>query len=203
MSSQARSKSTVRRLQAPLRARYAERPEEAIVFKRVRAVNTPDSDLMHGSVVATAPEYDDVVWRYGTDRKLGGPHDAPNGGEILCAALAACMDNIVRMLADHLGIELADLELEVTGDVDVRGCMAIEPEVRPGFRWLAVDARLRPAGGTDERLVAALTAAAERLCVTLDTLRHGTPVELRWQTQTKTPNATRKEQVECHSSTSR
>jgi len=184
MSTRATSASTLRRLQEPLRARYIEDPQEAITFKRVRAVNTPDSDVMHGSVLATSPEYDDVVWRYGTDRKLGGPHDAPNAGEILCAALAACMDNIIRMLADHLAIDLADVQVEVTGDVDLRGCMAIDPGVRPGFRWLAVDTRLTPAAGTDERRLAALTASAERLCVTLDTLRHGTPVEVRWQTDT-------------------
>lgn len=179
MSKGATRESTVRELQAPLRQLYSEQPEEAITFKRVRAVNAADSDLMHGSVVATAPEYDDVVWRYGTDRKLGGPHDAPNGGEILCAALAACMDNIYRMLADHLGVELVDLEVEVTGDVDLRGCMAIDPDVRPGFRWIAVDARVGPAPGTDPRLVDALTKGAERLCVTLDTLREGVPVEVR------------------------
>lgn len=179
MSRGATRESIVRELQAPLRELYSEHPEEAITFKRVRSVNAADSDLMHGSVVATAPEYDDVVWRYGTDRKLGGPHDAPNGGEILCAALAACMDNIYRMLADHLGVELVDLEIEVTGDVDVRGCMAIDPDVRPGFRWLAVDARVEPAAGTDSRLVEALTQGAERLCVTLDTLRNGVSVEVR------------------------
>jgi uncharacterized OsmC-like protein len=184
MSAGATSGSAVRRLQQPLRTRYIKDATEAIAFKRVRAVNAPDSDVMHGSVVATAPEYDHVVWRYGTDRKLGGSHDAPNAGEILCAALAACMDNIVRMLADHLAIELADVQVEVTGDVDVRGCMAIDPAVRPGFRWLAVDTSLKPAAGTDERRLAALTTNAERLCVTLDTLRHGTRVEVRWQTHT-------------------
>ncbi len=171
--------SVVRERQEPLRELYAEHPEEAITFKRVRAVSAPDSDAMHGRVVATAPEYDDLVWRYGTDRKLGGPHDAPNGGELLCAALAACMDNSFRLIADHLGVELLDLEVEVTGDVDVRGCMAIDPGVRPGFRWLAVGARIEPAAGTDPRLVDALASSAERLCVTLDTLRDGVPVEVR------------------------
>ncbi len=88
-----------------------------------------------------------MVWRYGTDHKLGGPHDAPNAGEILCAALAACMDNIYRMLAGHLGIELLDLEVEVTGDVDVRGCMAIDPEVSEAV--IAVEGEpLRPSTHT-------------------------------------------------------
>jgi hypothetical protein len=179
MSRGAIGESAVRERQQPLRALYAEHPEEAITFKRVRAVNAPDSDAMHGRVVATAPEYEGLVWRYGTDRKLGGPHDAPNGGEILCAALAACMDNSFRLIADHLGVELSDLEVEVTGDVDVRGCMAIHPDVRPGFRWMAVEARIQPAAGTDPRLMAGGGARAPRLCVTLDTLRDGVPVEVR------------------------
>lgn len=179
MSRAASRESIVRERQEPLRALYRERPEEAIAFKRVRTVNAPDSDAMHGSVAATAPQYEGLVWRYGTDRKLGGPHDAPNAGEILCAALAACMDNSIRMIADHLGVELLDLEVEVTGDVDVRGCMAIDPDVRPGFRWMAVEARIEPAADADPRLVEALATSAERLCVTLDTLRDGVPVAVR------------------------
>jgi uncharacterized OsmC-like protein len=179
MSRVARRESVVRRRQEPLRELYAEHPEEAIAFKRVRAVNAPDSDAMHGSVIATAPEYEGLVWRYGTDRKLGGPHDAPNPGEVLCAALAACMDNSIRMIADHLGVELSGVEVEVTGDVDVRGCMAIDPDVRPGFRWMAIESRIEPAADADPRLTEALASSAERLCVTLDTLRDGVPVEVR------------------------
>ena len=61
----------------------------------------------------------------GVHRTIGGLHDAPTPGYILCAALAACQDSSVRMVANILGITLEYLEVEVTGDVDVRGTLAM------------------------------------------------------------------------------
>lgn len=37
---------------------------------------------------------------------IGGDHDAPSAGDMLCSALAACMDSMIRMVADHLGVTL-------------------------------------------------------------------------------------------------
>ncbi len=171
--------SLVATRQEPLRRLYSESAGDAVTVKRVRTVDRGNSDALHGTVVSMGP-FPETVWSYGTDAKVGGDDDLPNAGHILCAALAACMDNIVRMSADLLGVELAGLEVQVTGDVDVRGCMAMDPAVRPGFRGMQCEVFLQPAPGSDPRRVAALGRSAERFCVTLDTLRHGTPVEVRF-----------------------
>lgn len=168
--------SAVARRQAPLRAHYAHDRSAAITVKRVRTVKTPATDALHGTVIPVG--YPDVRWDYGTDAKVGGLDDLPNSGHILVAALAACMDNTLRMLADLLGVGIEHLEVEVRGDVDVRGCLAMEETVRPGFRQLACTVHLEPDPLADPKRVAILTAQAERLCVTLDTLRHGVPVDV-------------------------
>lgn len=169
--------SIVATRQAPLRRVYAEETQRAITVKRVRTVETSTTDALHGTVEAV--DYPAVRWEYGIDKKVGGYGDLPNPGHILCAALAGCMDSTVRMIADHLGVGIEHLEVEVVGEVDVRGCMAMESSIRPGFRQLRCEIRLQPAQGADERLVRVLLDQAEKLCVTLDTLRSGVPVNVK------------------------
>ena len=160
--------------QAGLRRTYAADPGQAISEKRVHTTERPTTDAVHGTVVVD--RFPGVAWDYGIDRKVGGLDDLPNPGHLLCAALAACMDSTIRMLAGHLGVGIERLEVDVEGDVDVRGCMAMDNAVRPGFRRLECTVRLQPAAGADPQQVRILAAQAERLCVTLDTLRNGVPV---------------------------
>ncbi len=166
--------SVVARRQEGLYRDYVKNPEAAITAKRVTTTQRQNTDALHGTVVA--PDFREVRWEYGIDAKVGGYDDLPNPGHLLCAALAACVDSTIRMIADRLEVGIADLEVDVTGDVDVRGCLAIDPDVRPGFRGLRCEVRLRPAAAANRRSVEILLAQAERLCVTLDTLRNGVPV---------------------------
>jgi uncharacterized OsmC-like protein len=184
-----REHSLVEERQKPLRALYPEHPEEAITTKRVRSVQGADTDPLHGSVVPVG--FPGVVWRYGTDRKVGGDDDLPNSGHMLVGSLAMCMDSITRMIADILRIRIVDLEVEADGDVDVRGTMAMDPAVRPGFRSIRTQVHLRVAPDTPERLVRILTAHAEKLSVCLDTIRNGSPVEVTFDVRTQEPASMR------------
>jgi uncharacterized OsmC-like protein len=168
--------SIVATRQAPLRRIYTEDSDQAITVKQVRTVETSTTDALHGTVEAA--NHPHVRWAYGIDEKVGGYGDLPNPGHILCAALAGCMDSTVRMIADHLGVGIEHLEVDVIGEVDVRGCMAIESSIRSGFQKLRCEIRLEPAQGVDERLVRILLDQTEKLCVTLDTLRNGVPVDV-------------------------
>jgi uncharacterized OsmC-like protein len=149
----------------------------AITTKHVVSRQTDDTDTWHG-IIAT-PQFPGTEWRYGIDAKVGGDDDLPNPGHLLCAALAACLESTTRAMAEHLDIVIGDLEVEVVGDVDARGCLAIEPSVRSGFRHIGVDIRLRAAPGTDAARLQKLFILVEELCVTLDTLRHGVPIDVR------------------------
>lgn len=161
--------------QNPLRRRYAEEPQRALIRKRAWTVTSQDSDVLHSRIVPG--ESYDLSWRCGVDRAIGGDHDLPNPAELLCAALAACEDTTIRMVADLLGIEILDLVVDVTGHVDVRGCMG-DTTVQVGFRSMRCDVSLKVAPDTNPKRLALLRKQAERSCVNLDTLRSGTPVEL-------------------------
>lgn len=168
--------SIVAERQASLRALYAERPQAALTRKSARTTSAeaPPTDPFHGDV-----EVGDgfgASLRFGLDRSIGGLHDAPNPGDLLCAALAACQDGSIRMIANLLGVELAELEVEVTGELDVRGCLGADRDVRVGFEALECRVSLRAKEGTDPKRVETVIAAAERFCVNLDTLRGGIEV---------------------------
>ncbi len=171
--------SLVARRQEPLRSLYREAPNKALSYKEVRTLYTGTTDAVHGRVVPTG--FPEVAWDYGIDDTVGGFDDLPNPGHLLCAALAACMDSTVRMIADRLGARIERLEVEVNGDADVRGCLAMSRSVRPGFRQMQCRLTLELDPEVDPQVGAMLVRQAEKLCVTLDTLRNGTPITVDFE----------------------
>lgn len=174
------SNSLVAQRQRPLRQAFRKDPTQALSYKEVHTHYRGDGDALHGRVRPAG--FPEVSWDFGIDGQVGGYADLPNPGHLLCGALAACLDSTVRMIADHMGVPIERLDVEVKGDVDVRGCLAMTRSVRPGFRYLNchLDLELDPAA--DPQLGAKLVQQAEALCVTLDTIRHGTPINVSFNT---------------------
>ena len=77
----------VRARQDPLRERYTEAREEAVITDRARITGGVDTDPFHGHVVLGGKDHG-VVLPFGIHRVVGGYSDAPNPGDMLCAALA-------------------------------------------------------------------------------------------------------------------
>jgi uncharacterized OsmC-like protein len=173
----AERRSEVGARQAPLRRAYLDDPSAARIVDSGRTVDRTPGDAVH-TVAVPGDDYplDSVEIAVGTHRGVGGLHDAPNPGELLCATLAACQDSTVRMVANLLGVRLTSVSVEVCGDVDLRGTLAVDPSVRVGFEAMRSRTRLGVTPGTPARTVALLLAAAERSCVVLDTLRGGVTV---------------------------
>ena len=132
----------------------------------------------HGYVVPGSEDYG-VVWPFGIHRAVAGDHDAPNPGDMLCAALAACLDSSIRMIADRLGVTLRAGEVAVTTNVNVRGTLVVDRNVPVGFQRMRCEVNLQAVEGTDAELIEKLVAASEHSCVNLQTLRSGVPVETR------------------------
>lgn len=157
-----------------LRERYREASGDAWVCDGARTAHSRDDDPFHG--VVRAGEHDGVALRFGIHRALGGDHDLPNPGDILCAALAACLDATLRMIADRLAVPIGFLEVSVTGELDARGPLRIEPTVPAGFQAMTCRITLEPEGDVAAPQLAMLMAAAEQCCVVLNTLRNGVSV---------------------------
>lgn len=166
----------VRERQDPLRERYKVTPEEAAITDRARTTGGVGTDPFHGAVVPGSEDYG-VEWAFGIHHAVGGDHDAPNPGDVLCAALAVCLDSTLRIIADRLGVTLTSLEVDVSADVDVRGTLLVDRTVPVGFQSMRCHVDVQAAEGTDPKLMQKLLAAAEHSCVVLQTLRSGVPVE--------------------------
>lgn len=169
-------KTDVRARQEPLRERYLRTPQEALITDRGRTMGGVDTDPFHGCVVPGSQDYG-IEWPFSIHSAVGGYHDGPNPGDLLCAALAACLDSTIRIIASRLHITLALLEVDVTAEVDVRGTLIIDPQVPVGFQRMNCRVNLQTAPGTDPKLVEKLLAGAERSCVNLQTLCSGVVVE--------------------------
>lgn len=82
--------------------------------------------------------------------ELGGTNQFANPQEYLLAATNACMMVGYATVAAVMGVELTKLELEITGDIDLRGFLDIDRSVPPGYQRL--NYRVRIAGnGTQEQ----------------------------------------------------
>ena len=170
-----RNTGIVQQRQGPLRERYRRVPADAWINDGARTLDACDEDPFHGNVVPA--NGGDAPLRFGIHRAVGGFHDFPNPGDLLSAALAACFDSTLRMVADHLGIRLASLNVEVTAECDVRGCLQVDAAVPVGFQRMRCRVRLQPKDGTDENKTRMLVGVAENCCVVLQTLRNGVAVE--------------------------
>ncbi len=166
----------VRQRQDPLRERYKHVPTEAAIVDRAVTKDGLTVNPFHGFVAAGSKDYG-ITWPFGVHEAVGGDHDLPNPGDLLCAALAACLDSTIRIIANRYGVGLRKLRVEVEGQVDVRGTLAVDRGVPVGFQKMSCRVELRPAEGTDPKLVERLLTAAERSCVNLQTLRTGVTVE--------------------------
>jgi len=164
----------VQQRQNPLRGRYRRVPAEAWIRDGAQTINACDGDPFHGAVIPA--NSDGAPLRFGIHRAVGGDHDYPNPGDLLSAALAACFDATLRMLADHLGVRLRSLEVKVEAECDVRGCLLVERSVPVGFQKMRCSVRLQPEGEIDAEQLQELVDAAEGCCVVLQTLRNGVDV---------------------------
>ena len=164
----------LRELQTPIKARYQEQPETARITLRVKSAVSDLSDPLHCAVAPEAAP--DVTWRSGAHPGVGGAGDVPCSGDLLLGALAACQETTIRMVAANMGIELASLEVEIEGDWDARGTLAMG-DFPIGLTAIRCTTRVTVPQDVKGERAERLLRSAEKYCVVLNTLRNGVPVE--------------------------
>jgi uncharacterized OsmC-like protein len=101
---------------------------------------------------------------------LGGANAGPSPVELALAALGSCQAITYRFWAAHLGLALDSVDVEVEGDLDVRGFFGIdggvEGAVRPGYRTVRI--RVVVAGPESPQRYQELAAAVDAHCPVLD-----------------------------------
>jgi uncharacterized OsmC-like protein len=79
---------------------------------------------------------------------LLGQNQAPNAGEFLLHALAACLTGTIAYHAAARSIVLDSLECTIEGDLDLYGFLGLDSNVRPGYDQIRV--AIKVAGDFDD-----------------------------------------------------
>ena len=106
---------------------------------------------------------------------LVGTDQGPSPVEFLLHALAACLTAGVANIAAVRGVHLDEVSSTVEGDIDLRGLLGLDPEVRNGFSGIRVAFRLR--GDDPDALREVLDRSIARSAV-LDVPTHGVAVSI-------------------------
>ena len=157
--------------QAPLRSRYMSEPQAAMITDSARTLchEVDLSHPVHGQVVCGDGR--PVTIDTGIHRAVGGYSDLPNPGEILAAALAACLDGTIRIIANMMDVQLTHLAVSVDFKVDVRGTLMMDPAVPVGFQDAQICVEMA-AGNVPDAVLDKLLKSAEHCCVVMQTLRN-------------------------------
>ncbi len=151
----------LRELQAPLKAKYREDPERALVTLNARS--------RIGDGITCKVETGKAIVEAGLHPATGGTGLQACSGDMLLEALAACAGVTMSAVATALGVELRDAVVHAEGDIDFRGTLGVSRDTPVGFERIRLRFDL-DTDATDEQ-VATLVRLTERYCVVLQTLR--------------------------------
>ncbi|SFD24028.1 OsmC family protein [Tropicimonas isoalkanivorans] len=113
---------------------------------------------------------------------LGGHNAGPSPVELVLASIGTCQAMTYRAYATAMDIPLEEIEVEVEGDIDLRGFLAVDDSVRPGFEALRVKVRLVSDAPRDQ--IEMLRTASDTHCPLRDIVANTVPVALEVQQQT-------------------
>jgi uncharacterized OsmC-like protein len=156
----------LRAIQAPLKERYEEEPEAALV--------TLAASGSLGAGVSCSVDTGRALAEAGLHPASGGDGTLLCSGDMLLEALVACAGVTLRAVATSLGIAVESGSVRAEGDLDFRGTLAVDREAPVGFRSIRLGFDLDT--DADEEQLAALLKLTERYCVVFQTL--STPPEL-------------------------
>jgi uncharacterized OsmC-like protein len=152
----------LRGLQAPLKSRYRDEPESAVVTLRAKGEIGQEN-------LACRVETGRALVEAGLHPASGGSGLQACSGDMLLEALAACAGVTLSAVATALGIEVRNGTVSVEGDLDFRGTLGMAKDAPVGFRAIRLAFDLDT--DADEDQLASLLKLTERYCVVLQTLR--------------------------------
>jgi uncharacterized OsmC-like protein len=158
----------LRELQAPLKEKYRNNPDAAMVTLQARG------DLADGAIVCKV-ETGRALVEAGLHPATGGSGLEACSGDMLLEALVACAGVTLKAVATAIDFRLRGGSVSAEGDLDFRGTLGIERTAPVGFR----DIRLSFTLDTDEPedRCQTLLRLTERYCVVLQTLRTAPQLE--------------------------
>lgn len=161
----------LRALQAPLKEKYRETPEAALITLRARG--------WVGEGITCKVETGKALVAAGLHSATGGDGLAACSGDMLLEALVACAGVTLQAVATAIGVNLRDAVISAEGDLDFRGTLGVSKETPVGFRDIRLNFELDT--DADEEQLKSLIRLTERYCVVYQTLRRSPEIVISHQ----------------------
>jgi uncharacterized OsmC-like protein len=161
--------SALKELQAPLKQRYREEPEAAVITL------SAEGEIAEGvsCKVATGK----ALVEAGLHPATGGSGMQACSGDMLLEALVACAGVTLNAVATALEIPLRAGKVHAEGDLDFRGTLGVAKDAPVGFKEIRLRFELDTDASDDQ--LATLQKLTERYCVVYQTLRQAPNVDVR------------------------
>src|SRR5215813_10645673 len=162
----------IRSVQQPLKELYRREPNSSRITLTAKGGETP-------SPLACSVDIGRAIYQAEAHQGVGGAGTGACSGDLLLGALAACAQITCQMVAAAMGIPTKKIEVNVEGDLDLRGTLGLAKDVPVGFENIRllfdVDA---PEASQDQ--LRALQEKTEQYCVVMQTLKHAPKLETQW-----------------------
>ena len=156
----------LRAVQKPIKERYREDPEAAIVTLRAEG--------KIGEGVSCSVETGRALVEAGLHPATGGTGLQVCSGDMLLQALVACAGVTLNAVATALELPVRDATVKAEGDIDFRGTLGVDKEAPVGFAEIRLSFDVEGDLAADD--LARLIRLTERYCVVYQTLRQSPPM---------------------------
>jgi uncharacterized OsmC-like protein len=160
--------TTLKALQAPLKDKYREAPQAAII--------TLKAEGRLGEGVTCSLQTGKAMVQAGLHPATGGTGLSACSGDMLLEALVACAGVTLNAVTTALALPIRDAKVKAEGDLDFRGTLGVAKDAPVGFRDIRLAFEID--GDLTEEQRATLMKLTERYCVVYQTLRTAPPVEV-------------------------
>jgi len=158
----------LRALQGPLKERYRETPDAALVTLRAEG--------RIGAGLSCKVETGRALIEAGLHPATGGTGAQACSGDMLLEALVACAGVTLNAVATAIGVPLRAATVRAEGDLDFRGTLGVAKDAPVGFRAIRLEFELDTDADADQ--MATLMRLTERYCVVFQTLSHPPQIDI-------------------------
>jgi uncharacterized OsmC-like protein len=156
----------LRAIQAPIKERYKEHPDAALITLKARG--------RLGEGVTCSVQTGKALVAAGLHPATGGDGLSACSGDMLLEALVACAGVTLNAVATAIGVVIGSGAVRAEGDLDFRGTLGVVKDAPVGFQRVRLYFDLET--DASEAELSTLVRLTERYCVVYQTLCHSPEV---------------------------
>jgi len=163
---------TLKNLQAPLKEKYHQQPQSAII--------TLKAEGKIGEDISCNVETGRAMVKAGLHPATGGTGMLACSGDMLLQALVACAGVTLQAVTTSIGVEIKGGTITAEGDLDFKGTLGVSKEAPVGFKNIRL--RFDLDSNASEEQIVSVKKLTERYCVVYQTLTKGVAIETAYKT---------------------